>query len=56
VLNKLYNLTIDTSKLIEEGKMIKKKMLELAEKAQQYQQAQQQLPENPRKEYTQYYQ
>ena len=56
VLNKLYNLNIDTTKLIEEGKMIKKKMLELAEKAQQYQQAQQQLPENPRKEYTQYYQ
>jgi len=55
VLNKMYNLNIDTSKLIEEGKMIKKKMLELAEKAQQYQQAQQ-LPENPRKEYTQYFQ
>ncbi|MHA1668961.1 MAG: proteasome assembly chaperone family protein [Promethearchaeota archaeon] len=56
MLNKLYNLNIDTSKLIEEGKVIKKKMLELAEKAQQYQQAQQQLPETPRKEYTQYYQ
>ena len=56
VLNKLYNLNIDTTKLIEEGKMIKKKMLELAEKAQQYQQAQQQLPDTPRKEYTQYFQ
>ena len=56
VLNKMYNLTIDTSKLIEEGKVIKKKMLELAEKAQQYQRAQQQLPETPRKEYTGYYQ
>ena len=55
VLNKLYNLNIDTTKLIEEGKMIKKKMLELAEKAQQYQ-AQQQLPYTPRKEYTQYFQ
>lgn len=55
VLNKLYNLNIDTTKLIEEGKMIKKKMLELAEKAQQYQ-AQQQLPDTPRKEYTQYFQ
>ena len=54
VLNKMYNLNIDTTKLIEEGKMIKKKMLELAEKAQQYQQAQ--IPENPRKEYTQYFQ
>jgi len=54
VLNKIYDLTIDTSKLIEEGKIIKKKMLELAEKAQQYQQ--QQLPDTPRKEYTQYYQ
>ncbi|MBY9003645.1 MAG: proteasome assembly chaperone family protein [Candidatus Lokiarchaeota archaeon] len=58
ILNKIYNLNIDTSKLIEEGKIIKKKMLELAEKAQQYQQAQQQLPDSgqPRKEYTQYYQ
>jgi uncharacterized protein len=56
VLNEIYKLNIDTSKLIEEGKEIKAKMLELAEKAQQYQR-QQQLPE-PGKEggYTQYFQ
>ncbi|TFG03736.1 MAG: proteasome assembly chaperone family protein, partial [Promethearchaeota archaeon] len=41
VLNHIYDLSIDTSKLIEEGKEIKAKMLELAQKAQQYQQ---QLP------------
>lgn len=55
VLNLIYNLKIDTSKLIEEGKEIKAKMLELAEKAQQFQR-QQQLPETPKKEYTQYFQ
>ena len=54
VLNNIYNLNIDTSKLIEEGKEIKAKMLELAQKAQQYQK-QQQLPE-PGKGYTQYFQ
>ena len=54
VLNDIYNLSIDTAKLIEEGKEIKAKMLELAAKAQQYQK-QQQLPE-PGKEYTQYFQ
>ncbi|GAH50868.1 unnamed protein product, partial [marine sediment metagenome] len=54
VLNKIYNLNIETSKLIEEGKEIKAKMLELAEKAQQYQK-QQQLPE-PKEGYTQYFQ
>jgi uncharacterized protein len=53
VLNKIYNLTIDTASLIEQGKEIKAKMLELAQKAQEYQQ-QQQLP--PSKEYTQYFQ
>ena len=54
VLNDIYNLNIETSKLIEEGKEIKAKMLELAQKAQQYQK-QQQLPETGR-EYTQYFQ
>ena len=55
VLNKIYNLNIETSKLIEEGKEIKAKMLELAEKAQSYQQ-QQQLPENPKEGYNRYFQ
>ena len=55
VLNQMYNLNIDTSKLIEEGKEIKAKMLELAEKAQQFQR-QQQLPEEPKERYTQYFQ
>jgi uncharacterized protein len=54
VLNKIYNLEISTSELIEQGKEIKAKMLELAQKAQQYQQ-QQQLP-GAGKEYTQYFQ
>ncbi len=54
VLNKIYNLEIKTSELIEQGKDIKAKMLELAQKAQQYQQ-QQQLP-GTGKEYTQYFQ
>ncbi len=54
VLNKMYNLTIDTTTLIEQGKEIKAKMLELAQKAQQYQQ-QQQLP-GTGKEYTGYFQ
>ncbi|TXT64121.1 MAG: PAC2 family protein [Promethearchaeota archaeon] len=40
VLNKIYNLDIDTSKLIEKGKKIKKKMADLAEQAQQMQQKQ----------------
>jgi uncharacterized protein len=55
ILNKIYKLNIDTSKLIEEGKEIKAKMLELAEKAQQYQR-QQQLTEEPKERYTQYFQ
>ncbi len=55
VLNKIYNLNIETTKLIEEGKEIKAKMLELAEKAQQYQN-QQQLPDRPKESYTQYFQ
>ena len=54
VLNKIYNLSIDTAPLIEQGKEIKAKMLELAQKAQEYQQ-QQQLP-GASKEYTQYFQ
>jgi len=54
VLNKIYELTINTIPLIEQGKEIKAKMLELAQKAQQYQQ-QQQLP-GTGKEYTQYFQ
>jgi len=54
VLNKMYELTIDTASLIEQGKEIKAKMLELAQKAQQYQQ-QQQLP-GTGKEYTGYFQ
>ena len=53
VLNNMYGMEIDTSKLLEEGKEIKEKMLELAEKAQQYQKKQ--LPESEGG-YTQYYQ
>ncbi len=53
-LNKLYHLNINTSKLIEEGKEIKSKMLELAEKAQEYQR--QQLPPTDKQDYTQYFQ
>ena len=56
VLNKIYDLKIETAQLIEEGKDIKAKMLELAQKAQQYQQ-QQQLPGGrPGEEYTRYFQ
>jgi len=54
-LNKIYNLKIDTGQLIEQGKEIKAKMLELAQKAQEYQR-QQQLPSSPREGYTQYFQ
>lgn len=55
VLNKIYNLDIETANLIEQGKEIKAKMLELAEKTQQYQK-QQQLPPGSGKGYTQYFQ
>jgi uncharacterized protein len=55
VLNQIYNLHIDTTKLIEEGKEMKAKMLELAKKTQEYQQ-QQQLPQPPGGEYTRYFQ
>ena len=44
VLNDMYKLNIDTKTLIEQGKEIKAKMLELAQKTQQYQK-QQQLPQ-----------
>ena len=54
VLNKIYELTIDTASLIEQGKEIKAKMLELAQKAQEYQQ-QQQLP-GSKDSYTGYFQ
>ncbi|MBD3198089.1 MAG: hypothetical protein GF317_23770 [Candidatus Lokiarchaeota archaeon] len=54
VLNKRYGLKINTEDLIEEGKDIKSKMLELAEKAQQYQRKQ--LSESGKEGYTQYYQ
>lgn len=55
VLNKIYKLNIDTTQLIEQGKDIKAKMLELAQKAQEYQK-QQQLPSSPKEGYTQYFQ
>lgn len=54
VLNTIYNLSIDTASLIEQGKEIKAKMLELAQKAQEYQQ-QQQLP-GKKEAYTRYFQ
>jgi uncharacterized protein (TIGR00161 family) len=54
VLNNIYELNIDTAALIEQGKEIKARMLELAQKAQEYQQ-QQQLP-GSKKEYTGYFQ
>jgi uncharacterized protein len=54
VLNKRYNLDLDTKPLIEEGQDIKSKMLELAEKAQQYQRKQ--LGESAKEGYIQYYQ
>ncbi|MBD3198088.1 MAG: hypothetical protein GF317_23765 [Candidatus Lokiarchaeota archaeon] len=54
ILNNIYSLEIDTSTLLEEGKEIKEKMLELAEKAQQYQRKQ--LSESSTGDYTQYYQ
>ena len=54
VLNSLYNFNIDISKLIEQGKEIKVKMLELADKSQEFQR--QQIPEDGKERYTQYYQ
>ncbi|MEJ2249505.1 MAG: PAC2 family protein [Candidatus Lokiarchaeota archaeon] len=54
ILNKTYNLTLETKPLIEEGQEIKSKMLELAEKAQQYQRKQ--IGESGKEGYTGYYQ
>ncbi len=54
ILNDIYNLDIDTKALIEQGKEIKAKMLELAQKTQQYQK-QQQLPQTG-DGYSQYFQ
>ena len=55
VLNKIYNLKIETKALIEQGKEIKSKMLEMAQKAQEYQK-QQQLPAPGEGGYTGYFQ
>lgn len=55
VLNKIYKLKIETASLIEQGKDIKAKMLELAQKAQDYQKQQSALP-GTGKEYTGYFQ
>ncbi len=54
VLNKHYDMNLKIDKLLEQGKEIKEKMLELAEKARQYQRKQ--IPEGEEDEYTQYYQ
>ncbi len=54
LLNQIYSLEIDTSRLMEEGKEIKQKMLELAEKAQEF--SRKQLAEQGVEGgYTQYY-
>jgi uncharacterized protein len=52
VLNNMYEMEIETEPLLEEGKEIKEKMLELAEKAQQYNRKQLTGEE---KDYTEYY-
>lgn len=54
VLNEMYHLNIDTKPLIEQGKEIKAKMLELAQKTKEYQ-SQQELPSG-KSGYTQYFQ
>lgn len=54
VLNKIYGLEINTKPLIDEGKEIKDKMLELAEKAKEYQKKQ--LTQGGQGGYTEYYQ
>ena len=54
-LNEMYNMDIKTDKLIEEGKNIKNRMLELAEKAQQYHQNQLSHKQDS-ESYTQYFQ
>jgi uncharacterized protein len=54
VLNKIYKMDIDIEPLLKEGKEIKDKMLELAEKAQEYRRKQL-TSEGTGEEYTQYY-
>lgn len=54
VLNNMYEMDIETESLLEEGKNIKEKMLELAEKAQQYNRKQL-SGEGSAKDYTEYY-
>ncbi|MBN1213813.1 MAG: proteasome assembly chaperone family protein [Candidatus Lokiarchaeota archaeon] len=54
ILNKKFKMNINTSALLEEGKEIKEKMLELAEKTQELQSKQ--LSEGTKDGYSQYYQ
>ncbi|MBY8982352.1 MAG: proteasome assembly chaperone family protein [Candidatus Lokiarchaeota archaeon] len=54
ILNKKFKMNINTTALLEEGKEIKEKMLELAEKAQEFQRSQ--LSEGGKEGYSQYYQ
>jgi len=54
LLNRIYKMDIDTTKLLEEGKEIKEKMLDLAEKAQEFQRKQI-AGEESADSYTQYY-
>jgi uncharacterized protein (TIGR00161 family) len=54
ILNKHYDMDLKIDKLLEQGKEIKEKMLELADKARQYQRKQ--ISEGGEDEYTQYYQ
>lgn len=54
LLNKIYEMDIDTSKLLEKGKEIKEQMLDLAEKAQEYRRKQL-TGEESSDSYTQYY-
>lgn len=55
VLNQIYNLNVDLKNLIEEGKEIKNKLMDLAEQANQHYQ-QQQPKSLPPKGYGSYYQ
>ncbi|TXT66917.1 MAG: PAC2 family protein [Promethearchaeota archaeon] len=54
VLNDYFKVNLNTDQLLEQGKEIKEKMMELAEKAQQYQRRQ--LSQGGEDQYTQYYQ
>ncbi len=54
VLNQIYKMDIDVNPLLEEGKEIKEKMLELAEKAQEYRRKQL-SSKSGGEEYTEYY-